>query len=141
MQRQMAARMAAEGLVYATGRDRTFNTRRAQELAVWARETGRPPLDAALFQAVQSEGRNVGDREVLLDVVARAGLPVEEARGALAERRHAAAVDADWARARALGVTGVPTYVVAEPGSGKLRGVVGAQPYEALVQLARLGGA
>ena len=141
MGRQMAARMAAEGLVYKPDRDRTFNTRLAQELALWARARGGPALDIDFFTAVQREGRNVGDTEVLLDIVAKAGLPVEEARAVITERTFSPAVDADWKRARTLGVTGVPTYVAAEPGTGKLRGVVGAQPYEALVRLARMGGA
>ena len=38
-------------------------------------------------------------------------------------------VDADWSKARNMGVTGVPTFVAG--GSG----LVGAQPYEALVDL------
>ena len=141
MMRQMAARMAAEGLPYSVDRDRTFNTRLAQELSAWAKATGRPSLDDRLFRAVHGEARNVGEEGVLLEIVAEAGLPVDEARAVLTDRTYRAAVDADWARARALGVTGVPTYVVAEPGSGRLRGVVGAQPYEALVQLATLAGA
>jgi predicted DsbA family dithiol-disulfide isomerase len=41
------------------------------------------------------------------------------------------AVDADWARSRALGVTGVPTFVIGR------KAVVGAQPYEVLEQLVR----
>jgi len=49
----------------------------------------------------------------------------------LTERRMRAAVDADWARSRALGVTGVPTFVMGR------KAVVGAQPYEALEQLVR----
>ena len=141
MMRQMQARMAAEGLVYKLPRDRTFNTGRAQQLSIWARENGHPSLDDALFRAVFSEGRNVYELPVLLDLVAADGLPVDDARAALEEGRHAAQVQADHSRARALGVTGVPTYVVEEPGTGRLRGVVGAQPYEVLVQLAKAAGA
>ena len=47
----------------------------------------------------------------------------------LNERTFKEAVDGDWAKARQNGVTGVPTYMAAGTG------VVGAQPYEALVQL------
>ena len=57
------------------------------------------------------------------------GLPADEAADALRERRYRMSVDADWAKSRESGVSGVPTFV-----SGG-RGVVGAQPYEALVQL------
>jgi predicted DsbA family dithiol-disulfide isomerase len=44
-------------------------------------------------------------------------------------------VDADWAKSREYGVTGVPTFVAGG------HSVVGAQPYEALVQLLRQGHA
>jgi predicted DsbA family dithiol-disulfide isomerase len=72
---------------------------------------------------------------VLLDIVAKVGLPVEDARAVLTERRFKDAVDADWAKSRAYGVTGVPTFVAAQ------KGVVGAQPYEVLVELLEEAGA
>ena len=53
----------------------------------------------------------------------------------LTERRFKDAVDADWAKSHAYGVTGVPTFVAAR------YGVVGAQPYEVLVQLLEKAGA
>ncbi|MGH7348293.1 MAG: DsbA family protein, partial [Candidatus Rokuibacteriota bacterium] len=43
--------------------------------------------------------------------------------------------DADWAKSRQLGVTGVPTFVAGG------YGVVGAQPYEMLEQLVAKAGA
>ena len=60
------------------------------------------------------------------------GRPLEElfaGRDVIAERRFKDAVDADWAKSRQFGVTGVPTFVA------EGRAVVGAQPYEMLVQL------
>jgi predicted DsbA family dithiol-disulfide isomerase len=63
------------------------------------------------------------------------GLRYDEAAEALRERRYRTSVDADWAKSRAYGVTGVPTFV-----SGG-RGVVGAQSYEVLVQLVDQGNA
>ena len=63
------------------------------------------------------------------------GLPADEARQVLAERRLKDAVDADWAKSRQWGVTGVPTFVAAR------YGVVGAQPYEVLEQLLDKAGA
>jgi predicted DsbA family dithiol-disulfide isomerase len=47
----------------------------------------------------------------------------------LIERRFKEAIDADWAKSRQYGVTGVPTFVAGG------YGVVGAQPYEVLEQL------
>ena len=57
------------------------------------------------------------------------GLPIDAAREVLEKRTYRAAVDADWKLSREYGITGVPTFVVGR------RGVVGAQPYEALEQL------
>jgi predicted DsbA family dithiol-disulfide isomerase len=62
-------------------------------------------------------------------------LLAEEARQVLAERRFKEAVDADWAKSRQRGVTGVPTFVANH------YGVVGAQPYEVLEQLLDKAGA
>jgi predicted DsbA family dithiol-disulfide isomerase len=116
-------------------RDRTYNSRLAQELGKWADEQGQPALHEALYRAYFAEGLDISLIDVLAGIAERVGLPGDEARRVLEERRYREAVDRDWARARALGVTGVPTYVA----SG--RGVVGAQPYEVLERLVTLSGA
>lgn len=131
---RMKGLMDAEGLPYGS-RDRTYNSRLAQELAKWAEREGTPAIHDALYRAYFVDGANVSDPDVLADVAEGVGLPRAEARGALDERTMRAAVDADWARARALGVTGVPTFVMGR------QGVVGAQPYEALERLALAAGA
>jgi predicted DsbA family dithiol-disulfide isomerase len=63
------------------------------------------------------------------------GLPADEARQVLEERRFSDAVDADWQKSHRYGVTGVPTFVADK------NGVVGAQPYEVLQQLVEKAGA
>ena len=129
MQAQMRARMAAEGLPYGD-RKMTFNSRLAQELASWAvSQPGGEAIHDALFRAYFVEGKNIGDPDVLAEIVEKVGLPLEQAREVLEKRTHKAAVDADWEKSREYGVTGVPTYVVGD------RGVVGAQPYESLEEL------
>ena len=65
----------------------------------------------------------------LLDVVREVGLDVDAAREVIEQRSFSAAIDEDWARSRAYGVTGVPTFVAGG------YGVVGAQPYEMLERL------
>jgi predicted DsbA family dithiol-disulfide isomerase len=129
---RLAAIAAAEGLPYVP-RDRAWDTRLAQELGTWATERG-TPIDDALFRAVFVEGRNVGDPDVLVAIAEEQGLPADEARTVLTDRTHRARVDADWASARTSGVTGVPTYAIGRTG------VVGAQPYEVLEQLAIRSG-
>ena len=129
MQAQMRARMEAEGLPYGN-RSMTYNSRLAQELGVWAdTQPGGEAIHDALFRAYFVDARNIGDPEVLVEIAVSVGLPAGEAREVIEKRTHQAAVDADWAKSRQYGVTGVPTFVAGN------NGVVGAQPYEALEQL------
>jgi len=135
MYQRMKRLMDAEGLPYGR-RTHTYNSRLAQELGKWAdTQPNGAALHDALYRAYFVDARNIGDPAVLLDVVTTVGLPVEDARAALDERRFKDAVDADWEKSRAYGVTGVPTFVAAR------QGVVGAQPYEVLVQLLDAAGA
>jgi predicted DsbA family dithiol-disulfide isomerase len=135
MYRRMKALMDAEGLPYGR-RTHTYNSRLAQELGKWAdTEPGGEALHDALYRAYFVDARNIGDPEVLVDMARSVGLPAEPARAVLTERRFKEAVDADWAKSRAWGITGVPTFV-----AGRY-GVVGAQPYEMLEELAVKAGA
>jgi predicted DsbA family dithiol-disulfide isomerase len=134
MQAQMRARMQAEGLPYGT-RTMTYNSRLAQELGAWADgQPGGEAIHDALFRAYFVEARNIGDPEVLVEIAVSVGLPAAQAREVLKKRTHKAAIDADWEKSRQYGVTGVPTFVIGT------RGVVGAQPYEALEELVQQAG-
>lgn len=131
MHAQMKARMDAEGLPYGE-RTMTYNSRLAQEIGKWAdTQPGGDTIHDALFRAYFVEARDISDADVLLDIVARVGLPVGAAREVIERRTFKDAVDADWELSHRYGITGVPTFVVGRAG------VVGAQPYEALVELVR----
>jgi predicted DsbA family dithiol-disulfide isomerase len=126
--RRMKALMDAEGLPYEK-RTHTYNSRLAQEIGTWADATYPDRADAVhdgFYRGYFVDRRNIAETDVILDVVAAAGLPAEEARAVLAERRFKDAVDADWAKSHQYGITGVPTFVCGG------YGVVGAQPYETL---------
>jgi predicted DsbA family dithiol-disulfide isomerase len=131
MQAQMRARMAAEGLPYGN-RTMTYNSRLAQELGKWAEsQPGGEAIHDALFRAYFVDGKNIGDLDTLVSIAESIGLDPRQAREVVEKRTHKDAVDADWEKSRSYGVTGVPTFVVGE------RGVVGAQPYEALEELVK----
>lgn len=134
MQERMKMLMRQEGLEYAD-RTRTYNSRLAQELGKWADQAGAPQIHDALYRAYFVEGTNLAKIDALVKVAERVGLPGDEARRVLETRAMQKAVAADWARARSLGITGVPTFVVDRSG------VVGAQPYEVLEHLVVSAGA
>lgn len=130
-QAEMRARMQAEGLPYGN-RTHTYNSRLAQELGAWAdTQKGGDAIHDAIFRAYFVDGLNIGDVEVLVGLAKKVGLPEDKAREVLEKRTFKPAVDADWEKSREYGVTGVPTFVAGG------YGVVGAQPYEALEQLAK----
>ncbi len=135
MYTRMKGLMDDEGLPYGR-RTHTYNSRLAQELGKWAdTQADGEAIHDALYRAYFVDSRNIGDAEQLVEIAGSVGLSVEAARAVLGERSFEAAVDADWAKSRELGVTGVPTFVAGG------YGVVGAQPYEALEGLLREVGA
>ena len=126
---RMKRLMDAEGLPYGR-RTHSYNSRLAQELGKWAdTQPGGEAIHDRLYRAYFVDAKNLADVDLLVDIAASVGLPANEARAVLDERRFKEAVDADWAKSHRYGVTGVPTFVAAR------YGVVGAQPYEALEQL------
>ncbi|NNE00447.1 MAG: thioredoxin domain-containing protein [Pirellulaceae bacterium] len=125
----MQRRMAAESLPYGD-RTMTFNSRLAQELAKWGEsQPGGAAIHDALFRAYFVDGINIAIIDNLVALANRIGLDSDQATEVLRSRRMSKAVDADWQRARQLGVTGVPTFMV------KDQVAVGAQPYEMLEKL------
>jgi len=111
--------------------ERTPNTLEAHRLIHWAGLEGRQtPVAMALFRAYFNDGRDIGDIDVLADIADGAGLDAAMIRQLLqgdADREDIRARDA-WARDR--GVTGVPTFIVAQK-----HAVPGAQPPELWAQV------
>ena len=134
-QARMKGLMDEQGLPYGE-RTHSYNSRLAQELGKWAEtQPGGEAIHDALFKAYFVDGRNIGERGVLLDIVKSVGLSAEEAAKVLDERTFQAAVDEDWRASREMGVTGVPTFAAGG------YGVVGAQPYDVLEKLVASAGA
>ncbi|MBK8238925.1 MAG: DsbA family oxidoreductase [Deltaproteobacteria bacterium] len=125
---QMIDRMtqvgAADGLDFRFDRVVPVRTFDAHRLLHWAALEGRQPqLVEALFRAYMHEGRAVSDHEVLVELAAQAGLDPERARATLAGDAYTQEVRAEQKKARELGITGVPFFVV----DGRY-GISGAQP-------------
>ena len=135
MYQRMKKLMDAEGLPYGR-RTHTYNSRLAQELGKWAdTQPGGAAIHDALYKAYFVDAKNIGDSAILVALAAAVGLPAEEARAVLKERRFKDEVDADWQLSSQYGVTGVPTFVAGG------YGVVGAQPYEMIAQMLEKVGA
>src|SRR3712207_1643479 len=83
-----------------------------------------------LLRAYFTEGEAVGDRDTLVRLAAEAGLDADEVRAVLDEGRYVGAVRGDEAEAQALGIRGVPFFVV-----DRKYGVSGAQPADVLRQV------
>ena len=116
-------------------RDRTYNSRLAQEMGKWAEAKGKgDEFHEAVFRAYFVDGKNIGKVDVLANLAKSVGLPEKEASKVLHSGTFKDAVDSDWARSRELGITAVPTFVIDH------HAVVGAQPYETLEQFLKNNG-
>jgi predicted DsbA family dithiol-disulfide isomerase len=83
-----------------------------------------------LMRAYFIEGEPVGDRETLIRLAQEAGLDPAEVRTALESQQYADDVRSDENDAKALGINGVPFFVVE-----RKYGVSGAQPADALLEV------
>ncbi len=129
-------RTAAElGLPFGE-RTRTYNSRLAQEMGLWADEEGAgDAFHLEAFKAYFVDGRNIFQIPVLLDLAAAAGLSTVTAENVLKNRQFKDAVDRDWSDARESLITAAPTFVM----NGDR--IVGAQPYQMLENLVIMHGA
>jgi predicted DsbA family dithiol-disulfide isomerase len=117
-------------------RRKTFNSRLAQELAKWAGSKGKgDPFNQAIFRAYFVDGINIGKVDELVGLAKSIGLPEKEARSILELRTFKEAVNSDWLRSHALGITAVPTFFVSE------RVIVGFPTYELFEQFLKACGA
>lgn len=68
----------------------------------------------AVMHAEWGEGKDIGDRAILLAVATSVGLSERELTAAWEDPKKHDALAANWREAQALGVIGVPTFVVGE---------------------------
>ncbi len=91
---------------------RMVNTFDAHRLLLWAGETGKQTaLKLALFKAHFTDGQDVSDHQVLVDVAASVGLDEKRARDLLDTDMFAAEVRAEEAEWQDRFITGVPAFI------------------------------
>ena len=120
-----------EGLEYhLTDAGLTGNTLDAHQLFQLGKARGiQDAVIERLYRAYFTEQRSVFDRDSLVTLSGEAGLDQSEARDVLERDAYVDAVTADVLEARALGVSGVPFFVL-----GGRYGVSGAQATEVFTE-------
>jgi predicted DsbA family dithiol-disulfide isomerase len=94
---------------------------------LFARDQGQPePYHSNMFKAYWQDHRNIGLREVVLDVARESGLDAAELEQALNDGRYEPEMASVYDECGQYGINGVPTFII-----GRYM-VVGAQPYEML---------
>jgi predicted DsbA family dithiol-disulfide isomerase len=104
----------AEGIVFS---ERTFttNSHKALLLAEAAKMEGSVDFEAlneGLFRAYFTEGRNIGDPQVLRDVAKAAGVPDRLLEQAWSDTAYEERLARDHAAAAEIGITGIPLFIV-----------------------------
>jgi predicted DsbA family dithiol-disulfide isomerase len=131
MEQNVAEIAAAEGLEYDLEHARIGSSFDAHRLVQLAKHHGlQDAMKERLFRARFSEGRLVSDPETLVQLGSEVGLDGAEVRAMLATDAFVSDVRDDEAAAHALGITGVPMFVV-----DRAFGMSGAQPAEQLLAL------
>jgi predicted DsbA family dithiol-disulfide isomerase len=131
-QKQMTERAAEAGLTFNLDGQRSGNTRDAHRVLQLARQRG--VQDAAmerLYRAYFTDGRSIFDADSLAELAGEVdGLDADEVAATLRTEAFDDLVVADEEQAYALGVTGVPFFVI-----DRRFGLSGAQPPEILLEV------
>jgi predicted DsbA family dithiol-disulfide isomerase len=137
---QMAAKQ--EGLIYDIDKvSRQPNTTDAHRLILWAAQLGKAlEMKQRLMDFYFTEGKDLTDREVLVEVAREVGLDGDQVRELLASETDVDLVSNAAEQAKEAGIQGVPFFIF-----GQKYAVSGAQAPEDLArvikQVAQEGGA
>ncbi len=111
------------------------NTLDAHRLMRWAMIEGpavQERVALALFRAYFEEGRNIGDRMVLLDIAEKSGMDRSVVSALFSAGADVDSVKEEIGMAREMGVTGVPCFII-----DNKYAVMGAQTADVLVNAFR----
>ncbi len=135
MMQNLRKRSAELGLPLGN-RQKTYNSRLAQELGKWAEsKNAGDAFHAEAFKAYFVNGKNIAKLPVLQDLAESARLNREEAESVILNRTFKKAVDEDWALSWRNGIKAVPTFMMQNDQ------LVGAQSYSTLDKLLISNGA
>ena len=127
---RVVALAAAEGLDYHFETYVTVNTFDAHRVTHLAKALGLGlPIHERFLRAQLVEGEVLDNPDTLVRLAADIGVPEAETRRVLASGAYAAEVRADIEEARAIGVNGVPFFVL-----DRRYGISGAQPAELFLE-------
>lgn len=130
MEERVTDAAAGEGLDFHLDLARPGNTVDAHRVLQLAADRGvQSAVKERLLRAYFTEGAPVADRPTLARLAGEAGLDPAEATRVLDSAAYLAEVRADQAEARALGIQGVPFFVL-----DRRYGVSGAQPADVLLE-------
>lgn len=102
-----------EGIEYNFEDAKSMNTLRAHELLAWAAENGKQSeLMERIFHDYFTNGADMNNDKVLIDAATSVGLDGDMAGEVIASRSYKDAVAADIAQAQAVGISGVPAFVI-----------------------------
>jgi predicted DsbA family dithiol-disulfide isomerase len=128
---RVASAAAAEGLTYAMDKIvRQPNTLDCHRLILWAGESGNAgSMKQRLMELYFAEGRDLSDRDVLVEAAAGCGLDPYLVRNRLAGDQDIARVEGEANSAKEAGIDGVPCFILADAIA-----VQGAQTPEIIAQ-------
>ncbi|HET8616059.1 MAG TPA: DsbA family oxidoreductase [Actinomycetales bacterium] len=130
MQQRVTDAAAGEGLDFQLDRAVPANTVDAHRVIHLAARHGlQGAMKERLLRAHFTEGESVGEADTLVRLAVEVGLDGDDVRSVLAGDELVDDVRRDEAEARALGITGVPFFVI-----DRTYGVSGAQPSELLLE-------
>ncbi|MEE9152328.1 MAG: DsbA family oxidoreductase [Thermoplasmata archaeon] len=127
MVREHVKRLAKEENLDLKPHTRISNSKMALQLAEFAKENEKfDEYHDEVFKAYWMDVRDIGNPDILFDIIQKIGLDPNEARNFLEGGKAAQKMGEFLSEAKALGIDGVPTFLI----GSKI--VEGAQPYEVI---------
>lgn len=120
----------AVDIVFNQDKSIPVNTLKGHRLIHFAHSKGKGnEMKEALLKAHFTDGKNVGDNEVLCEIASQVGFDTKEINNFLNSDVYSKEVNADIEEARVLGVSGVPFFVL-----DRKYGISGAQPTTTFIE-------